>query len=102
MARSRGVGLSAEQESEAQALAQRLRELVDEDLVQIARLLVSTPERDIFGDTEFQLRDILLQAGAKALQEHLRQKKTATRAAASTAPTATKPPISRATDPSPP
>jgi parvulin-like peptidyl-prolyl isomerase len=70
---------SAEREAEAQALAQRLRELVDEELLQVARLLVGKGERDIFGDTEFQLRDILLKAGAKALEEHLRQKKTATR-----------------------
>jgi hypothetical protein len=78
MAATRAIW-SAEQEAEAQALAQRLRELVDEELLQVARLLVGKAERDIFGDTEFQLRDILHQAGAKALEEHLRQKKTATR-----------------------
>ncbi len=72
------VPWSAEQEAEALALAQRLRELVDEELVEVARLLVGKDDRDIFGDTEFQLRDILLKAGAKALQERLRQKKTAT------------------------
>ena len=71
---------SADQEAEAQTLAQRLRELADEELVQMARLLVSKPEREIFGDTEFQLRDLLLKVGAKALEEHLRQKKTATAA----------------------
>ena len=71
---------SAEQEAAAQTLAQRLRELADEELVQMARLLVSKPEREIFGDTEFQLRDLLLKVGAKALEEHLRQKKTATAA----------------------
>lgn len=73
------VSLSAEKEAEAQALAQRLRALADEELVQMARLLVSKADRDIFGDTEFQLRDILHKVGAKALAEHLRQKKTATR-----------------------
>ena len=73
--------LSVEKETEAQALAQRIRELADEELVQIARLLVSKPDREIFGDTEFQLRDMLLKVGAKALEEHLRQKKTATSAA---------------------
>lgn len=73
------VSLSAEKEAEAQALAQRLRALADEELVQMARLLVSKADRDIFGDTEFQLRDILAKVGAKALEEHLRQKKTATR-----------------------
>lgn len=70
------VALSDPQEAEAQVLAQRIRELADEEFVQIARLLVSKPESEIFGDTEFEVRDILLRAGAKALQEHLRQKKT--------------------------
>jgi hypothetical protein len=84
MARSARVALSAEQEAEAQALAQRMRELADEEVVQIARLLVSKSDRHLFGDTEFQVRDILLRAGAKAFQEHLRQKKTATADAVST------------------
>ena len=79
MASSARVPLSAEQEAEAQALAQRIRELADEELVQMARFLVSKPDREIFGDTEFELRDIVLKVGAKALQERLRQKKTATR-----------------------
>jgi hypothetical protein len=79
MASSTRLSLSAEQEAEAQALAQRIRELADEEFVQMARLLVSKPDREIFGDTEFELRDIVLKVGAKALQERLRQKKTATR-----------------------
>jgi hypothetical protein len=78
MARTARPALSVEQEAEAQALAQRIHELAEEEFVQIARLLVSKGEHDLFGDTEFQVRDILLQAGAKAFQEHLRQKKTAT------------------------
>ena len=78
---SKRVSWSAEQEAEAQALAQRLRELVDEELLEVARLLVGKSDREIFGETEFQLRDILLKAGAKAIQERLRQKKTATTAA---------------------
>jgi hypothetical protein len=101
MAASTHFTLSAQQEADAQALRQRLHEIVDEDLLQVARLLVSKGERDIFGETEFQLRDLLLQAGAKALQEHLRQKKTATTAAASTARTVSKPPSSRAIGPNP-
>ena len=78
MTTATGFSLSAEQEAEAQALAERLRELVDDEVVEVARLLVSKPEREIFGQTEFQVRDILLKAGAKAFEEHLRQKKTAT------------------------
>jgi hypothetical protein len=79
MASAPRFSLSAEQEAEAQALAQRIRELADEEVLQMARLLVSKPDREIFGDTEFELRDIVLKLGAKALEERLRQKKTATR-----------------------
>lgn len=100
MARTNRSTLSAEKEAEAQALALRIRELANEELVTMARLLVSKPEHEIFGDTEFELRDLVLKLGAKALEEHLRQKKTATTIAASTAPTAAKPPSSTATDPS--
>ena len=78
MASSTRSSLSSEQEAEAHALAERLRELADEEFLQMARLLVSKPDREIFGDTEFQLRDILLKVGAKGLEEHLRQKKTGT------------------------
>jgi hypothetical protein len=101
MARTRQVPLSAEKEAEAQALARRIRELADEELVALARLLVGTPDHEIFGDTEFALRDLVLAVGAKALEEHLAQKKTATTAVASIAPPARKPPNSTATDPSP-
>jgi len=79
MAKSKRATLSAEKEAEAQALAQRIRELAEDEFLQMARLLVSKPEREIFGDTEFELRDIVLKVGAKALEDHLRQKKTATK-----------------------
>jgi parvulin-like peptidyl-prolyl isomerase len=78
MASSTRFSLSAEQEAEAQALAQRIHELAEQEFLDIARLLVSKPDCEIFGETEFQIRDIVLKAGAKALQEQLRQKKTAT------------------------
>lgn len=78
MASSKHCSLSVEQEAEAQALAHRIRELAEEEFLQIARLLVSKPDREIFGETEFQIRDIVLKAGAKALEERLHQKKTAT------------------------
>ena len=77
MAFSKQRFLSVEQEAEAQALGLRIRELAEEEFLQIARLLVGKLDREIFGETEFEIRDILLKAGAKALQERLRQKKTA-------------------------
>ena len=91
--------LTPEKEQEAQALAARIRRAVDDDLLQLARLLVSKPEDQIFGQTEFQVRDIAHRVGAAALQTHLAEKKTATAAAASTAPTVGAPPVSTATAP---
>jgi hypothetical protein len=100
MARSRQTTLPVEKEAEAQVLAHHIRELADEELVAIARLLVSKPEHETFGDTELELRAIVLKLGAKALEEHLRLKKTATAAPASIVPPASKPPSSKAIDPS--
>lgn len=100
MARSTRSTVSVEKEAEAQSLALRIRELAEEEFVLMARLLVSKPEHEIFGDTEFELRDIVLKLGAKALEEHLRQKKTATTDAASIARPANKRPSSTAIDPS--
>lgn len=91
------AALTAEQQAEAEALSQRMRELVQEDLLALAQLLVSKPTRELFGDTEFQVRDIVLRIGAKAYQEHLAQKKTAMSAAASPVPNAGDPPNSRTT-----
>ena len=71
--------LSPEKEAEAEALAQRIRELAADELLQMARLLVSKSDREIFGETEFQLRDLVHRLGAKSLELFLVGKKTATR-----------------------
>jgi hypothetical protein len=72
-----GHSLSAEQEREAKLLEGRIRAAVDQEIAALARLLVSTTESELFGATEFQIRDLVLRVGAKAFQEHLRGKKTA-------------------------
>lgn len=84
------IPLNSEQEQQAQALAARIRQAVDGDILQLARLLVSKPEHETFGQTEFEVRDIVHHLGATAMQTHLGQKKTATAAAASSARTAAK------------
>ena len=91
------VTLTPEQERQAQALAQRIRQAVDADILQLARLLVSKPEEQVFGQTEFEVRDLVHHVGATALQTHLAEKKTATAAPASSARTAARPRTSRAT-----
>ena len=71
--------LSAAQEAEAQQLAQAIAEAAHDELLQIARTLVATEPASLFGATEFQIRDLILQVAAKANQQHLEQKKTATK-----------------------
>jgi len=70
--------LSAEQEQEAKLLETKLRLAVDQEISELAHLLVSKPEEELFGQTEFQVRDLVLRIGAQAFQELLRGKKTAT------------------------
>jgi hypothetical protein len=70
--------LNDEQEREAKLLETKIRLAVDQEISDLARLLVSKSENDLFGLTEFQIREIVLRVGAKAFQEHLREKKTAT------------------------
>jgi hypothetical protein len=69
--------LSAEQEREAKILEGKIRSAVDQEISGLARLLVSKSEEDTFGQTEFQIRELVLRVGVLALQEHLRGKKTA-------------------------
>jgi hypothetical protein len=89
--------LSPEQEAEAQRLAVQIQEETHADILALARLLVSKREADIFGQTEFQARDLVHRVGAKAFEIHLREKKTATSVPASSASIASKPPTSKVT-----
>jgi hypothetical protein len=89
--------LSPELEAKAQELVALLRPKAESELLALARLLVSKEERELFGETEFQARDIVQRIGAKAYETHLALKKTATRVQESSAPTATKGPSSKAT-----
>ncbi len=74
--------LTPEQEAQAQELAALVSEAIAADVLQVARLLVSKKTKDTFGQTGFQLRDLLHKIGARALEVSLAQKKTATSALA--------------------
>jgi hypothetical protein len=89
--------LTVEQEAEAQRLLLQIQQESREDILALARLLVSKRESEIFGDTEFQARDVVHRVAAKAFTIHLREKKTATAAPASSALTASKRRTSKAT-----
>jgi hypothetical protein len=70
--------LSPDQEAEAQRLAQAIAAAAQDELLQIARTLVASDRTTLFGATEFRVRDLILGVAAKAYQQHLAQKKTAT------------------------
>jgi hypothetical protein len=89
--------LAPELEAKAQDLLTHLRAQADDELLALARLLVSKEDHEIFGETEFQARDIVHRIGAKAFETHLAQKKTATRAPALSARVANKAPNTTAT-----
>lgn len=89
--------LTAEQEAQAQALASRLQAAAHSDLLELARLLVSKPEHQLFGQTEFEVRDRVHRLGAKAYELHLAGKKTAIPAPGLTVPPAARPRASTTT-----
>ena len=72
--------LSAEQEGEAKILEAKIQKAIQTEITDLARLIVSKPDRELFGQTEFQIRDLVLRVGAKVYEEHLREKKTAIKA----------------------
>jgi hypothetical protein len=69
--------LTPEQEAHAQELAKAVLKALEADILQMTRLLASKPDHQVLGQTEFQVRDIVHQIGAKAIQSELeaRQKK---------------------------
>jgi hypothetical protein len=67
--------LTPEQEAEAQRIYRLLKKACDDDLLQMARLLSSKPNHQLLGATEFELRERVLQIGAKAVETALDERK---------------------------
>jgi len=69
MSRSKpSIELDEEQEAEAQRIYERLQGAFDEELKSMARLMASKANHQLFGQTEFELRDRVHELGAKALE----------------------------------
>ena len=71
--------LSPEQQADAKALAQAIREAAAEEIDELARTLAGTSDHELFGANEFKVRDLAHKIAAKALEQRLAQKKTATK-----------------------
>ena len=74
--------LPADKLAEAQALAHAIREATEAEIEELARNLVGSDDQHLFGANEFQIRDIAHKVAAKAIEQHLARKKTATKAPA--------------------
>lgn len=69
------IVLTPEQESEAQRLAEIIGKRAQEEALQMARLLVSKPDEQLLGATEFEIRDRVHKLGAHAIETALGERK---------------------------
>ena len=67
--------LPEEQARRAEQLFESLKSAAEHDLRAIAELLATKPDEQLFGATEFQLRDLVHRLGAKALQTAAQRRK---------------------------
>jgi hypothetical protein len=89
--------LTPQQQAEAQRIFDALKQSTEADLMALARLLAQKPDGEIFGATEFEVRDRVHGIGAKAIEAALAgRKKGGTTAPAAAAPPAARRPSSSA------
>ena len=74
--------LPPEKQAEIEDLARAIREAVDAEIGELAANLATTDDAHLFGDNEFKIRAIAHKIAAKAIEQHLARKKTATKAPA--------------------
>jgi hypothetical protein len=67
--------LPEEQARRAEDLYESLRAAADADLKAIAELLATKPDNQLFGETEYKIREIVQQIGAEAVQTAVDQRK---------------------------
>src|SRR5512135_3241055 len=91
-----------EKQAEIEDLTRAIREAVDAEIGELAANLATTDDAHLFGQNEFKIRALAHKIAAKALEQHLARKKTATKAPEWPARTADKPPRSTRTAGTPP
>jgi hypothetical protein len=69
---------SPDQTADVHALAQAIRQATEAEIEELARTLVATDDQHLFGPNEFTVRALAHKIAAKALEQHLARKKTAT------------------------
>ena len=66
--------LTPEQEAEAQRLADIIAAKAKEEALLMARLLVSKPDHELLGATEFEIRERVYKIGACAIETAVNQR----------------------------
>jgi hypothetical protein len=61
-------------------LERAIREAVDAEIGELAAHLAATDDAHLFGQSEFTIRALAHRIAAKAIEQHLARKKTATKA----------------------
>jgi hypothetical protein len=69
------LNLTPEQEADAQRLTDLAMARTREELLQMNRLLVSKPDHQLLGETEFAIRDRVHKIGAQVLETALEERK---------------------------
>jgi hypothetical protein len=67
--------LTVDEEAEAQRIADMVVARTRLEALQLGRLLASKPNRELFGQTEFQVRDAVHRIGAVAIETALEERK---------------------------
>lgn len=68
-----------EKRAEIEDLERAVREAVDAEIGELAENLAAAEDAHLFGDNEFKIRAIAHRIAAKAVEQHLARKKTATK-----------------------
>ena len=69
------IELTPEQEAEAQRLAGLVGQKIQEEVLQMYRLLMSKPDAELLGQSEFDIRDRVHKIGAQVLETALKERK---------------------------
>jgi hypothetical protein len=69
------IELTLEQEAEAARIAEIITEKMKDEALLMARLLVSKPDAEFFGKTEYEIRDRVHRIGACAIETALEERK---------------------------
>jgi hypothetical protein len=67
--------LTPEQEAQAQRVAAIIGRKFQDEALQMARLLMSKPDEELLGKTEFEIRDRVHRLGAQAIETALAERK---------------------------